>query len=103
MSRTVPTVDPIMNPCKRWFQWDSTTKSFKWYDKEAVNPKDSSKIDKAESHAFFNGPIGNIHRVLGRCGFFGSSSFLTRDSRVRERRKVGTGGKARRKKQSPKR
>jgi len=29
--------------------------------------------------------------------------FLTRDSRVRERRKVGMGGKARRKKQSPKR
>lgn len=28
---------------------------------------------------------------------------LTRDSRTRERRKVGTGGKARRKKQSPKR
>lgn len=29
--------------------------------------------------------------------------FLTRDSRTRERRKVGMGGKARRKKQSPKR
>lgn len=29
--------------------------------------------------------------------------FLTRDSRMKERRKVGTGGKARRKKQSPKR
>lgn len=29
--------------------------------------------------------------------------FLTRDSRTRERRKVGTGGKARRAKQSPKR
>ncbi len=29
--------------------------------------------------------------------------FLTRDARTRERRKVGTGGKARRKKQSPKR
>ncbi|MGH7245657.1 MAG: 30S ribosomal protein S9 [Candidatus Levyibacteriota bacterium] len=29
--------------------------------------------------------------------------FLSRDARVRERRKVGTGGKARRKKQSPKR
>lgn len=29
--------------------------------------------------------------------------FLTRDARIRERRKVGTGGKARRKKQSPKR
>lgn len=31
------------------------------------------------------------------------SGLLTRDARVRERRKVGTGGKARRKKQSPKR
>ncbi len=29
--------------------------------------------------------------------------FLTRDARVRQRRNVGTGGKARRKKQSPKR
>ncbi|MFC1711332.1 30S ribosomal protein S9 [Patescibacteria group bacterium] len=29
--------------------------------------------------------------------------FLTRDSRMRERRKIGTGGKARRQKQSPKR
>ena len=31
------------------------------------------------------------------------AGFLTRDSRIRERRKAGTGGKARRKKQSPKR
>lgn len=31
------------------------------------------------------------------------NGYLTRDPRVRERRKVGTGGKARRKKQSPKR
>jgi small subunit ribosomal protein S9 len=31
------------------------------------------------------------------------ADLLTRDPRVRERRKVGTGGKARRKKQSPKR
>lgn len=31
------------------------------------------------------------------------AGFLTRDSRIRERRKVGTGGRARRKKQSPKR
>ena len=31
------------------------------------------------------------------------SKLLTRDSRIRERRKVGTGGKARRVKQSPKR
>lgn len=32
-----------------------------------------------------------------------SKGYLTRDPRARERRKVGTGGKARRKKQSPKR
>lgn len=32
-----------------------------------------------------------------------SKGMLTRDPRIRERRKVGTGGKARRKKQSPKR
>jgi small subunit ribosomal protein S9 len=31
------------------------------------------------------------------------AKLLTRDSRIRERRKAGTGGKARRKKQSPKR
>ncbi len=43
MSRSNPTADPIMNPSKRWFQWDSTTKGFKWYDKEATNTKDASK------------------------------------------------------------
>lgn len=32
-----------------------------------------------------------------------NKGLLTRDARARERRKVGTGGKARRKKQSPKR
>ncbi len=32
-----------------------------------------------------------------------SNGYLTRDPRTRERRKVGTGGKARRQKQSPKR
>jgi len=32
-----------------------------------------------------------------------TAGLLTRDARIRERRKVGTGGKARRKKQSPKR
>jgi small subunit ribosomal protein S9 len=31
------------------------------------------------------------------------NNLLTRDPRMKERRKVGTGGKARRKKQSPKR
>lgn len=39
----------------------------------------------------------NNHTVLRRLGF------LTRDPRAKERRKIGTGGKARRQKQSPKR
>lgn len=38
------------------------------------------------------------HKALLR-----KKGFLTTDARVKERRKVGTGGKARRKKQSPKR
>jgi len=43
MSRSNPTADPIVNPSKRWFQWDSTSKQFKWYNKEATNenPKKS--------------------------------------------------------------
>lgn len=40
---------------------------------------------------------GKHHKLLKDKGF------LTRDARIRERRKVGMGGKARRKKQSPKR
>lgn len=38
-----------------------------------------------------------FHKILR------DNEYLTRDPRIRERRKVGTGGKARRKKQSPKR
>jgi small subunit ribosomal protein S9 len=39
----------------------------------------------------------NFHAILKKQGM------LTRDPRVRERRKVGMGGKSRRRKQSPKR
>lgn len=39
----------------------------------------------------------NFHSILKKRGF------LTRDQRMKERRKIGTGGKARRQKQSPKR
>lgn len=46
-------------------------------------------LDKQDTDAY--------HDLLKHGGF------LTRDSRVRERRKVGMGGKARRKRQSPKR
>lgn len=46
-------------------------------------------LDKQDTDAY--------HDLLKKGGY------LTRDSRVRERRKVGMGGKARRKRQSPKR
>lgn len=46
-------------------------------------------LDKLDKEAY--------HAILREHGY------LTRDPRTRERRKVGTGGKARRKKQSPKR
>lgn len=46
-------------------------------------------LDKLDSEKY--------HKILSDKGY------LTRDPRTRERRKVGTGGKARRKKQSPKR
>ncbi len=41
-----------------------------------------------------------LQRYLNELSRYG---LLTRDPRMKERRKVGTGGKARRKKQSPKR
>jgi small subunit ribosomal protein S9 len=50
--------------------------------------------------------ISNALQKLDRDKYRGvlkKKGFLTRDSRVRQRRNVGTGGKARRQKQSPKR
>ena len=49
------------------------------------------------SRAFVKANEDKFRKPLKKLGL------LTRDSRIRERRKVGTGGKARRKKQSPKR
>lgn len=43
MSRSNPTADPIVNPTKRWLQWDSNSKQFKYYDKEAPHPTDATK------------------------------------------------------------
>jgi small subunit ribosomal protein S9 len=56
---------------------------------EAVVTGISNALIKVDSNAY--------RAVLKKKGF------LTRDARVKERRKVGTGGKARREKQSPKR
>ncbi len=52
--------------------------------------------------------IHGVSRVLSKLdgknrSILKKAGFLTRDARVRERRKVGMGGKARRRKQSPKR
>lgn len=50
--------------------------------------------------------IAKVLQVLDKKKFrasLKSRGLLTRDSRIRQRRKVGTGGKARRQKQSPKR
>jgi small subunit ribosomal protein S9 len=49
------------------------------------------------ARAFAKADVEKFRPPLKKAGF------LARDARVRERRKVGTGGKARRKKQSPKR
>lgn len=42
MSRSINT-EKEPNPAKRWFQWDSDSKGFKYYDKEAPHPTDASK------------------------------------------------------------
>lgn len=52
--------------------------------------------------------VHGISRILSKLdaknrAILKKGGFLTRDARVRERRKVGMGGKARRRKQSPKR
>ncbi|OGH17895.1 MAG: 30S ribosomal protein S9 [Candidatus Levybacteria bacterium RIFCSPHIGHO2_02_FULL_37_10] len=56
---------------------------------DAVVLAEARALDKIDREKF--------HSILKKKGM------LTRDPRVRERRKVGMGGKARRKKQSPKR
>lgn len=43
MSRSNPTPTQASNPCKRWFQWDSNTKQFKYYDKE-LNDGDGGNV-----------------------------------------------------------
>ena len=66
-------------------------------------------LENKTNRIIAGGIIGNLFlRIEGHAlGYediwMKKHGYLTRDARVRERRKVGTGGKARRKKQSPKR
>lgn len=67
------------------------------------------KVSGGGSNGQLDAVVKGISRVLAALdrdkmrSVLKKKGLLTRDSRVRERRKVGTGGKARRQKQSPKR
>jgi small subunit ribosomal protein S9 len=68
----------------------------------------TAKIEGGGPHGQMEAFIHAVSRVLSSMDeknkqILKKKGFLTRDARVRERRKVGMGGKARRKKQSPKR
>jgi small subunit ribosomal protein S9 len=68
----------------------------------------SVKVEGGGSKGQMEAFIHSVSKVLSSMDeknklILKKKGFLTRDSRVRERRKVGMGGKARRKKQSPKR
>ncbi len=69
----------------------------------------SAKVEGGGIKGQLNAVIHGIARALDKYNpeayhaILREHGYLTRDSRERERRKVGTGGKARRKKQSPKR
>jgi small subunit ribosomal protein S9 len=75
------------------------------FDKYAV----TVKVEGGGRNGQLDAMIMGISRVLSLVNptkfrpVMKTAGLLTRDARVRERRKVGTGGKARRKKQSPKR
>lgn len=80
---------------------------------KATNALDRFTIEANISGSGLNGQLGALIHALGRSldkvdsaknhTILRRKGFLTRDPRTRERRKVGTGGKARRQKQSPKR
>lgn len=69
----------------------------------------TAKITGSGKHAQLEALVHGVSRAFSKAGkekFRASlkkAGLLTRDARVRQRRMVGTGGKARRAKQSPKR
>lgn len=69
----------------------------------------TAKVEGGGTKSQMDALILGIARALDKFdkdtfhGVLREKGYLTRDARVRERRKIGTGGKARRKKQSPKR
>jgi small subunit ribosomal protein S9 len=68
----------------------------------------TAKIEGGGTKSQLDAFIHGISRALSTIddknrGILKKKDFLTRDARVRQRRKVGMGGKSRRKRQSPKR
>ena len=66
------------------------------------------KVEGGGQHGQLDAMVHALSRALSKIDvknkqILKKNGFLTRDARVRERRKVGMGGKARRKRQSPKR
>lgn len=80
---------------------------------ELINAKDtfsfSAKIEGSGKASQLDALVHGLSRALAALDpeayrpVLKSHGLLTRDSRMKESRKIGTGGKARRKKQSPKR
>jgi small subunit ribosomal protein S9 len=72
--------------------------------KYTITAKVEGGGNKSQLDAFIHG----VSKILSKMdeknkAILKKKDFLTRDARVRQRRKVGMGGKSRRKKQSPKR
>lgn len=80
---------------------------------KCTNTLNRFKVDVKVYGSGKNGQLGAVIHGISRAllvvdtpkyrSILKSKGFLTRDPRTRERRKIGTGGKARRAKQSPKR
>lgn len=85
--------------------WSRALKQVDVFDKYYVSVRVVGGGKKGQLDAVMHG----IAKALAKVGSqdmrpsLKKAGLLTRDSRIRERRKVGTGGKARREKQSPKR
>ncbi len=85
--------------------WSKAFKQVDVFDKYYTSVKVAGGGKKGQLDAVIHGIAKALAKVDKESLRFSlkKAGLLTRDSRIRERRKVGTGGKARREKQSPKR
>lgn len=107
--------DIIVNgkPIAAYFSFFSYTPTFKQFNEFTDNGLSkfitSIKVEGGGLKGQIDAVIHGLARVLDKVDhekyhkLLRDKGYLTRDARTRERRKVGTGGKARRQKQSPKR